>query len=77
MAITDKCRIDDMFLTYNKDRHGCINIENLKDMCKKIHIPPDDDILQALLDKYGTDGKMSWNNSESFLNYHNSYRIIK
>ncbi|KAH8849710.1 EF-hand domain-containing protein 1 [Schistosoma japonicum] len=59
MAITDKCRIDDMFLTYNKDRHGCINSENLKDMCKKIHIPPDDDILQALLDKYGTDGKMS------------------
>ncbi|CAH8478054.1 unnamed protein product [Schistosoma guineensis] len=59
MSITDKCRIDDMFLTYNKDRRGCIDIENLKDMCKKIHIPPDEDVLKALLDKYGTEGKMS------------------
>ncbi|CAH8441611.1 unnamed protein product [Schistosoma rodhaini] len=59
MSITDKCRIDDMFLKYNKDRRGCIDIENLKDMCKKIHIPPDEDVLKALLDKYGTEGKMS------------------
>ncbi|VDP32858.1 unnamed protein product [Schistosoma margrebowiei] len=48
MSITDKCRIDDMFLTYNKDRRGCIDIENLKDMCKKIHIPPDEDVLKAV-----------------------------
>nr|CAH8824972.1 unnamed protein product [Trichobilharzia regenti] len=59
MAITDKCRIDDMFLTYNKDRLGFIDIENLKDMCKKINIPPDEDILNALLEKYGTNGRMS------------------
>ncbi|CAH8463795.1 unnamed protein product [Schistosoma turkestanicum] len=59
MSITDKCRIDDMFLTYDKDRQGYIDIENLKDMCKKIHIPPDEDALNALLDIYGTGRKMS------------------
>ncbi|CAL8100657.1 unnamed protein product [Calicophoron daubneyi] len=58
MAITDRTRIDEMFLRYNKDRLGFIDIENLKDMCIKLQLPPDEDILNALLDEYGTEGRM-------------------
>ncbi|KAF6776780.1 hypothetical protein AHF37_04136 [Paragonimus kellicotti] len=59
MAITDKTRLDEMFLRYNKDRLGFIDIENLKDMCRKMQLPPDEDVLNALLDEYGTQGRMS------------------
>ncbi|TGZ64345.1 hypothetical protein CRM22_006425 [Opisthorchis felineus] len=59
LAITDRTRIDEMFLYYNKDRLGYIDIENLKDICKKLQLPPDEDVLDALLDEYGTDGRMS------------------
>ncbi|KAF5401149.1 EF-hand domain-containing protein 1 [Paragonimus heterotremus] len=59
MAITDKTRLDEMFLRYNKDRLGFIDIENLKDMCRKMQLPPDEDVLNALLDEYGTEGRMS------------------
>ncbi|VDP81127.1 unnamed protein product [Echinostoma caproni] len=45
MAITDKARKDDMFLRYNKDRLGFIDIECLKDMCKKLQLPPDEEVL--------------------------------
>ncbi|KAA3672213.1 uncharacterized protein DEA37_0013318, partial [Paragonimus westermani] len=47
MAITDKTRVDEMFLRYNKDRLGFIDIENLKDMCRKMQLPPDEDVLNA------------------------------
>ncbi|OON16556.1 hypothetical protein X801_07630, partial [Opisthorchis viverrini] len=45
LAITDRSRIDEMFLYYNKDRLGFIDIENLKDICKKLQLPPDEDVL--------------------------------
>ncbi|CAH8447582.1 unnamed protein product [Dicrocoelium dendriticum] len=59
MAITDKSRIDEMFLRYDKDRLGFIDLENLKDMCRKMQLPPDEEVLNALLDECGTDGRMT------------------
>ncbi|THD19163.1 EF-hand domain-containing protein 1, partial [Fasciola hepatica] len=69
MAITDKLRKDDMFLRYNKDRLGFIDIECLKNMCEKLQLPPDEDVLNALLDQYGTDGRM---NLEQFRDFFES-----
>lgn len=59
LAITDKLRKDEMFLRYNRDRLGFIDIECLKDICVKLQLPPDEDVLNALLDQYGTDGRMT------------------
>ncbi|VEL13807.1 unnamed protein product [Protopolystoma xenopodis] len=58
ITITDKSRIDSMFLRYNKDRLGYIDLDNLKDICHKVHLPADEDVLNALLDEQGTNGKM-------------------
>lgn len=48
MSITDRSRLDEMFLRYNRDRNGFIDIENLKDMCLKIQLPPDAEVLDAV-----------------------------
>lgn len=47
-AITDTHRIDELFLRYNKGRQGYIDIENLRDMCRKIQLFPNDDILKTV-----------------------------
>ncbi|CAG5136782.1 unnamed protein product, partial [Candidula unifasciata] len=51
IAITDKSRIDEMFLRYNNDRTGCIDKGNLRDLCKRLQLPTDDDLLEALISK--------------------------
>ena len=48
IAITDKSRVDEMFLRYNNDRTGYIDINNLRDLCKRLQLPIDDDVLHAV-----------------------------
>lgn len=48
IGITDKSRIDEMFLRHNRDRTGYIDTNNLKNMCKQLHLPVDEDVLQAV-----------------------------
>ena len=48
IAITDKCRVDEMFLRYNNDRTGFIDVNNLRDLCKRLQLPIDDDVLQTV-----------------------------
>lgn len=48
LAITDKLRKDEMFLRYNRDRLGFIDIECLKDICVKLQLPPDEEVLNAV-----------------------------
>ncbi|CAL1533193.1 unnamed protein product [Lymnaea stagnalis] len=49
LAITDKSRIDEMFLRYNNDRTGYIDINNLRDICKRLQLPVDQDVLQSVI----------------------------
>ena len=48
IAITASSRKDHMFLGINVDRNGCITRENLRALCEKLHLPADDDIVEAV-----------------------------
>ena len=51
IAITDKSNIRAMFLKYDKDRSGYLNKWKVKEMCKSLHLPQDDDILDEVSGK--------------------------
>ncbi|PAA60695.1 hypothetical protein BOX15_Mlig016896g3 [Macrostomum lignano] len=58
LGITDKARIDEMFLKYNTDRLGYIDVSKLQDLCKKMILPYDEDICAAIVNEFGSDGRM-------------------
>ncbi|WAR18089.1 EFHC1-like protein [Mya arenaria] len=49
IAITDKTRVDEMFLRYNTDRTGFIDALNMRDLCRRLQLPADDDLVNALV----------------------------
>lgn len=49
IAITDKTRVDEMFLRYDKDRTGYIDANNMKNLCRSLQLPVDDDVINALI----------------------------
>lgn len=59
LYITDRSRIDYMFLKYNNDRNGSITVANVQDMCRKMNLPDDVDIVSGLLNESGTNNEMS------------------
>lgn len=59
MSIVDKHRMDEMFLRYDTARQGYIDIAQLADMCHKLQLPADEDIMQAICDECGTNGKIN------------------
>ena len=48
IAITDKSRVDEMFLRYDRDRTGYIGVENMRDLCRRLQLPVDDDLIMAV-----------------------------
>lgn len=48
IAITDKSRVDEMFLRYNKNRSGFIDADNMKNLCRSLQLPVDDDVIAAV-----------------------------
>lgn len=48
IAITDKPRVDEMFLRYNTARTGYISRENMRDLCYRLQLPVDDDVIAAV-----------------------------
>jgi Ca2+-binding EF-hand superfamily protein len=48
IAITDKTRIDEMFLRCDNDRTGYIAANNMRDLCKRVQLPVDDDVINAV-----------------------------
>ena len=48
IAITDKSRVDEMFLRYDRDRTGYIDVENMRDLCRRLQLPVDDDVILAV-----------------------------
>lgn len=48
IAITDKTRVDGMFLRYDKDRQGFIDADNMKNLCRSLQLPIDDDVINAV-----------------------------
>lgn len=48
LLLTGKNRIDELFLRYDANRSGFIDKENLRDMCKAISLPLDDDVMNAV-----------------------------
>ena len=48
IAITDKTRVDEMFLRYNSDRTGYIDANNMRDLCHRLQLPIDDDVLTCV-----------------------------
>lgn len=46
--ITDSEELRQMFLRYDADRTGFISRENVKDLFRKISLPLDDDIIDAV-----------------------------
>lgn len=51
IAITDKTRVDEMFLRYNTDRTGFIDALNMRDLCRRLQLPADDDVVNAVSNK--------------------------
>ena len=48
IAITDKSRVDEMFLRYDRDRTGYIGVENMRDLCRRLQLPVDDDVIMGV-----------------------------
>ena len=48
IAITDKTRVDEMFLRYNTDRTGYIDALNMRDLLKRLQLPADDDVVNSV-----------------------------
>ena len=48
IAITDKTRVDEMFLRYNSNRTGAIDALNMRDLCRRLQLPADDDVINAV-----------------------------
>merc|ERR1719422_2324675 len=69
MAVTDKSRVDEMFLRYNRDRTGYISLSNLRDLCKRLQLPTDDDLLQAVICQMtaDADGQVSLEDFRQFI----------
>ncbi|KAL5109814.1 EF-hand domain-containing protein 1 [Taenia crassiceps] len=66
LALSDETRMDALFLKYNKDRLCFVDIEALKDICKKLKLPGDENVLNRFLDKYGTNGRMTIDEFRAF-----------
>lgn len=49
IAITDKTRVDEMFLRYDKDRTGYIDANNMINLCRSLQLPVDEDVINALI----------------------------
>lgn len=52
LAITSNNRKDRIFLGFDVGRAGCINRENLQDICLKHHLPCDNDIIDCVCTLY-------------------------
>lgn len=48
LALSDETRMDALFLKYNKDRLCFMDIEALKDICKKLQLPGDENVLNRV-----------------------------
>lgn len=48
IAVTDKARVDTMFLRYNKDRQGFIGVEDMRALCRSLQLPVDDDVINEV-----------------------------
>ena len=48
IAITDRSRVDEMFLRYDTDRTGYMDVENMRDLCRRLQLPVDDDVMLAV-----------------------------
>ncbi|XP_071118908.1 EF-hand domain-containing protein 1-like [Haliotis cracherodii] len=57
IAITDKSRVDEMFLRYDTDRTGYIDCNNMRDLCRRLQLPVDDDVIEALVSQCTVDGQ--------------------
>jgi len=69
IAITDKARVDEMFLRYNTDRTGFIDALNMRDLCLKLQLPADDDVINALVGQCtdNPEGKISLEDFRRFV----------
>ncbi|KAL5013732.1 hypothetical protein ScPMuIL_008002 [Solemya velum] len=69
IAITDKTRVDVMFLRYDSDRTGFIDSKNMKDLCHRLQLPVDDDVINALISQCTTDpeGRISLEDFRKFV----------
>lgn len=69
IAITDKARVDEMFLRYDNDRTGHIDALNLRDLCRRLQLPADDDVVNALVGQCTNDpdGKISLEDFRRFV----------
>ena len=48
MHVTNHEEIRQMFLRYDKDRHGFISRENIVDLFRQINLPIENDIIDAV-----------------------------
>nr|CDS31427.1 EF hand domain containing protein 1 [Hymenolepis microstoma] len=67
LGITDERSLGALFLKFNKDRVGHVDINGLKALCRKFQLPEDLDILNRFLDRYGTDGQMTHHEFLAFI----------
>ncbi|KAL3892161.1 hypothetical protein ACJMK2_004395 [Sinanodonta woodiana] len=69
IAITDKTRVDEMFLRLDKDRTGYIDAYNMKDLCKRLQLPCDDDVINMLVAQCTADpeGKINLEDFRKFM----------
>ncbi|XP_052097106.1 EF-hand domain-containing protein 1-like [Mytilus californianus] len=69
IAITDKARVDTMFLRYNKDRTGYIGADDMTALCRSLQLPVDDDVINELVRQCTSnpEGKISLEDFRRFI----------
>jgi len=69
IAITDKARVDEMFLRYNNNRTGCIDLGNLQALCTRLQLPVDQDVLVEVIKQMTADpeGRVSLEDFRQFI----------
>lgn len=67
IAITDKSRVDEMFLRYDTDRTGYISVDNMRDLCRRLQLPVDDDVILAVSTNCSMFGKQMLQLCQCFL----------
>lgn len=48
IGLTDRSEIFELFLKYDKDREGYLKAKHIENICKKLHIPSDKDVINEV-----------------------------
>ncbi|XP_029641015.1 EF-hand domain-containing protein 1-like [Octopus sinensis] len=49
IGLTDRAEVFELFLKYDKDREGYLRAEHIQNICRKLHLPSDKDVVNEIV----------------------------